>query len=278
MRRFVKYDRIELTLNQINKMSDNIVKRKINIRYFTSLYNFGFFSERSYNPYLETKYMRQCFPIIGLNIDKIYYVKYTIKLDIPIDFFNSEEIFCIYNKLRDTSDMKIRFYTYNNSVRRLVYGIKNSRDISLHNYGRTGFFNFIGNEPDIYYDNINTILLILSYCINLLKSKDIRDTIFLTIENDMDKIKKIIIIFYYLFIYLMIFQLGTAAIAEISLFTLWDTYVNFDGNEPLILNKNTMLDVEVLTLHFSTFYNNCFNQESEENIYTPYFINLHKHN
>jgi hypothetical protein len=128
------------------------------------------------------------------------------------------------------------------------------------------FNNNMGNQNNFYI-----ILIILSYCLHTLKYKYIRDNILLDLSNDMDKIKKIIIIFYYLFIYLMLFSMGTASIAEISLFTLWETYVNIDGNNPLTLNQNTMIDVEVLSLPFSKFYINCIRQEFEGDIYTPYF-------
>jgi len=278
MKRFVNYNRLEIILNNIYKSYKNTLEI-INIEKFTKkskLYIeiFGFASERSFNSFYQI-YENQCFPKI-YDVKIINYITYIIKLDISIDFFNSEDIFGkylinIYNKLKDTSDMKIKFYTYNNTVRRLVYGIKDSRSTLCDNEGNAAFYNFIGNKSKLY-KNVSRLLLILLYCLNLLKSKDIRDTILLTIENDMDKIKKIIIIFYYLFIYLMAFKLGTAAIAEISLFTLWDKYVNFYGNEPLIINQNIMLDVEVLSSQFSKFYTNCFNQESEDDIYTPYFI------
>ena len=57
-----------------------------------------------------------------------------------------------------------------------------------------------------------------------------------------------------------------------SLFTLWDIYINNKGNENdiLYINPNTMIDVEVLSLKFDDFYNNCFENTSNDK-YTPYF-------
>jgi len=286
MKRFCDYDRLKIILEKIleKKNTENFSERGIenfSERDKRYIYEYGFYDEiiaRQYNKKYNNleKYEKECFPnnIVG---EKIKYITYIINLDIPQDFFNDNDIFGkylinIYNKLKDRTNMKIKFYTYDNTVRRLVYGIENpNKGLCSNCDGISAFYNFIGDNSKLY-KNVSRLLLILLYCLNLLKSKDIRDTIFLRIENDMDKIKKIIIIFYYLFIYLMIFQLGTAAIAEISLFTLWDTYVNIDGKKPLILNQNTMLDVEVLSSQFSKFYINCFNKESEEDIYTPYFI------
>ena len=68
----------------------------------------------------------------------------------------------------------------------------------------------------------------------------------------------------------MPFILGTASIAETSLYILWDVYINIEGNKPLILNPNTMIDVEVLSLQFTDFYNNCFNNDNSK--YTPYIM------
>ena len=290
MLRFNNYNRLKIILEKVleKKNTENFSQENIedfSERDLNYIAKYGFYNEiisRYYYPKKNiynnsNKYKEECFPVKNLNTNKIKYITYIIKLDIPEDFFNYNDIFGkylinIYNKLKNITNMKIKFYTYDGTVKRLVYGIENpNKDLCYSCGGISAFYNFIGSNSKLY-KNVNRLLLILSYCLSLLKNKTIRDTIFLRIENDMDKIKKIIIIFYYLFIYLMIFELGTASIAEISLFTLWDTYVNFDGNEPLILNENTMLDVEVLSSQFSKFYTNCFNQEFKGDIYTPYFI------
>jgi len=286
MERFVNYNRLDNILNNINK--EDLID--ITYSYYEHIISNGLFSEFDFYPnkciknskkldklcprYKEEKYYKIIKP------QKISFKKYIIRLDIPKDFFN-DYLLNIYNDLQRDTYIFIKFFTYGSSPKRLEYFIKKYKnynnelsidDNMYDDFCCSSFNNYLGNNYDNYKNNICILLIILSYCLSLLKSKDIRDTILLTIENDMDKIKKIIIIFYYLFIYLMIFKYGTASIAEISLFTLWNTYVNFNGNEPLILNENTMLDVEVLSLPFSQFYNNCFNKEFEENIYTPYFI------
>jgi len=286
MDRFINYNRLDNILNNINK--EDLID--ITHLYSEHIISNGLFSEFDFYPneciknskklnklcprYKEGKYFKIIRP------EKINFKKYIIKLDIPEDFFN-EYLLDIYNDLKRDTYMFIKFFTYNSLPKRLEYFIKKYKnynnklsinDNMYDDFTCSSFNNYLGNNYDNYKNNICILLIILSYCLNLLKFKDIRDTIFLTIENDMDKIKKIIIIFYYLFIYLMIFKYGTASIAEISLFTLWDTYVNFNGSENLILNQNTMLDVEVLSLPFSKFYTNCFNQDFDGDIYTPYFI------
>ena len=85
-----------------------------------------------------------------------------------------------------------------------------------------------------------------------------------------EKIIIYILVFYYLFIFLMPFQRGTASIAEISFYSLWEYYLN----EKVILNSNVFLDIEALTLPFNSFYDNFFNQDPNQIEYTPYLNNL----
>jgi hypothetical protein len=75
---------------------------------------------------------------------------------------------------------------------------------------------------------------------------------------NIEKQKEYIVAFYYLLILLMPFLRGTAAIAEMSLYSLWNYYIGI----PLNINQNVLLDVEALTLHFTIFYHNCFNGEN----------------
>jgi hypothetical protein len=281
MERFVNYDRLDLILNKIMKINDNLTdietyNDKILANGLYSEFEFAYFNKIKFNKYNKICPRIKNYQYKIKNPEKISFKKYFINLDIPMDLFNSKYLKLIYNELYNNSYLFIQFFTYNNIPKRLEYSIKkndkfNSNTIKDNN-SYASFNNYLGDTLHTYKNNIYIIMIILSYCLSLLKSKDIRDTIFLKIKNDIDKIKKIIIIFYYLLIYLMIFSLGTASIAETSLFTLWDAYVNIDGNDPLILNKNTMIDVEALTIPFSNFYINCFNKESDQNKYTPYFI------
>ena len=66
----------------------------------------------------------------------------------------------------------------------------------------------------------------------------------------------------------MPFTLGTAAIAEIFLYSLWKYYIGSN----LIINQHIMLDVEVLTLPYEIFKKNCFIIDYTNSIYTPYFV------
>jgi hypothetical protein len=208
----------------------------------------------------------------SFSFDNLDYLEYKIYLDIEENFFINEELKEKYIILQRTSYMCIKYYTYNNKVKRFVYGFYNIRD------GKTiippnteGYFsNFL-----ITLDNRKCIIEILSYCLFLLKNNDKREKVYIDLSDE-DKIKKIIIMFYYLCIYLMCFIAGCASISEMSLFTLWDTFINIDGTKPLLINPNVMIDVEVLSLTFSKFYHNCFNEEPSTNEikYTPYFYIL----
>ena len=72
----------------------------------------------------------------------------------------------------------------------------------------------------------------------------------------------------------MPFILGTAAIGEMAIYTLWNTYVKDENGDsiPLRINENTLIDVEALSLPYSVFYENCITKDSSNSIYTPYFI------
>jgi hypothetical protein len=91
-------------------------------------------------------------------------------------------------------------------------------------------------------------------------------------NHENTKIQKNIILFYYIMILLMPFLGGTASIAEMSLYSLWEYYLE----KSLILNKNILLDVEALTLDFETFYKNFFEKDEFYEDYTPYYIEVKK--
>ena len=111
---------------------------------------------------------------------------------------------------------------------------------------------------------VNTLNLILELFTKL-------DTeIITTVEEK----KKCIVEIYYYIIILMPFNLGTASIAEMFLYSLWKFYIG----TRLEIRQTIMLDVEALTSNFDVFYRNCFHNDVNENdsdnktIYTPYFI------
>jgi len=285
MERFINYKRLNIILNNIN--DDNMTLSISDVSIMNEINRNGLVSELEYCYSHGIIFNRDnisdiCPRTIDYKIldnTKINFKKYIINLDIPINFFNSEYLIGIYQELIRSSNMFIQYFTYDNEPKRLEYFVQKNESYNKNKKFNDNIDNHrtkssCFNNNIQYIDNFSRILIILSYCLHLLKYEYIRNDILHNIENDMDKIKKIIIIFYYLFIYLMMFNLGTASIAEISLFTLWDTYVNNDLQQPLIINQNIMIDVEVLSMPFSKFYINCFNKEYEGDIYTPYFINL----
>ena len=96
--------------------------------------------------------------------------------------------------LNTTSTMDIFYYKYKNKIYRYIYQIKDFNDELIY---CAGFSNSIGLTQEIYNNNIKNIFIILSYCLLLLKNKNIRNKIFDGMK-DINKIKKIIVIFYYL--------------------------------------------------------------------------------
>ena len=260
MYRFVNYDRLDILLSIYNKMP------------FTTLENFNINLQKYDNTCKVKQYIvNNTYKLYGensnsisniTNRDNLKYNKIMIKLDIPSDFFIDYNSRNYYKILYDSTYLSVKYYTYNDEVKRLIYGFK-LNDIFYRETSSS-----LNNKT-----NCDTYILldILSYFLHLLQNKSKISEITNLYSNDDDTTKQIIIIFYYLIIYFMPFSLGTASIAEMSLFTLWDTYINKDGSKKLILNPNIMIDVEALLLPYSKFYNNCFNKESPESIYTPYF-------
>jgi hypothetical protein len=128
--------------------------------------------------------------------------------------------------------------------------------ISYHEVNNTITGN-LGNVSEYLKQRLN-ILNILSYCLYKL------DELYTERNRNKDFIIKYIILFYYLIIFLMPFEKGTASIAEMSLYLLSKYYIE----KNLIINPNILLDVEALTLPFDIFYENCLNHKDD---YTPYF-------
>jgi hypothetical protein len=255
MNRFVNYNRLDILLSIYNKMP------------FTTSENFNI-NLQKYDITCKVKQyiVNNTYKLYGensnsinniTNKDNLKYNKIIIKLDIPSEFFIDYNSQNYYKRLYENTYLSIKYYTYNDEVKRLIYGFKFYQET----------FSSLNNRT-----NCDTYILldILSYFLHLLQNKSKNSEIINLYSND-DNTKQIIIIFYYLIIYFMPFHLGTASIAEMSLFTLWDTYINKDGSKKLILNPNVMIDVEALLLPYSKFYNNCFNKESPDSIYTPYF-------
>lgn len=62
----------------------------------------------------------------------------------------------------------------------------------------------------------------------------------------------------------MPFTLGTASIAEMMLYSLYQYYLD----KKVVIRQNIMLDVEALMLPFPIFFENCF--MNKDDTYTPY--------
>jgi hypothetical protein len=62
----------------------------------------------------------------------------------------------------------------------------------------------------------------------------------------------------------MPFELGTASIAEMMLYSLYQYYLG----KKVVIRPNIMLDVEALMLPFPLFFENCFMNKGDG--YTPY--------
>jgi len=274
--RFVDYDRINIILNIIDRREsiDIIDTYKDRSKLITLLKN----KDNKLYKYINTEYKikilngKNCFDKYEEDFDftKLKYIKYTIKLDIPLDFICQDirGLLDILRYLNDNSEMKLYYYKYDDIIDRYIYDINNVYNDDI--IYKAGFSNSIGSRQMIYDKNIKNIFIILSYCLFLLKNKNIRDKIFDEM-TDIDKIKKIIIIFYYINILYTPYCAGTASISEISLFVLWNKYVNYNNTEPLFINQNIMIDVEALSHSFTEFYYNCFNKDQYNSKYTPYF-------
>jgi hypothetical protein len=113
------------------------------------------------------------------------------------------------------------------------------------------------NYSETLNDRLN-ILNIMAYILVELSKFHL-----LNFEENKLKKREYILLFYYCLIFVMPFSLGTASIAEISLYSLWKFYIGLD----LGINQNILLDVEALTLPFNTFYKNCFEIDEEEDKY-----------
>jgi len=160
----------------------------------------------------------------------------------------NEKYICIENKIYfDVNELIPSYTRRNESI--YIYNILECKVSNKDTLNIIDNESFLGNNSGDIESNI-IFLNILSYCLEVLQEKKCS-------SND---IPKYILIFYYLIIFLMPFYLGTATIAEILLYSLWEKYTD----SFIEINSSIMLDIEALTLPFNIFYNNCFN--------TPYLI------
>jgi len=168
---------------------------------------------------------------------------------------NGKDI-CIENKIYFDVNELIPSYTERNEsiyIYNILECIKVSNEDTLNIIDNESF---LGNNSGDIESNI-IFLNILSYCLEVLQEQKCNPT----------DIPKYLLVFYYLTIFLMPFYLGTAAIAEILLYSLWEKYTN----SSIEINSNIMLDIEALTLPFNLFYDNCFNRTTFNN-YTQYLL------
>jgi hypothetical protein len=161
------------------------------------------------------------------------------------------------NNINCVELIKIYFNVDNNIIPKSVY---NNDNINIYlniqpnyniGYGRniycSQFSGMLGNYLGYLEDRLQFINILL-YCLK-------------TLENsiDIDLKKNLIIVFYYIIILLMPLKNGTASIAEVCLYSLWEKYI---PGFTIKINPNIMLDVEALSLPFNTFLYNCFNKET----------------
>jgi hypothetical protein len=224
MERFINYQKLSLSLLKLNRNKRTLKKKDISTLKLEDIV---------------------CEPNHYINdITKLEFYRNKIYLDIDIEFFNKN-----INLQRNIMDYfgsnhinKINYFIYNGKIDRLIYGdiFKNKEFVSsFHTYN--------------ILENNRIYIQILTYCLYLLDNKYI-------IKQPYHELIYTIIVFYYVFIMCMPFFLGTASVAEIALYSLWDTYINIDGSCNLKINQNIMLDVEALSMGYREFYYNCINK------------------
>ena len=178
------------------------------------------------------------------------YISYKIFFNLLDNKYNKYNIPFIFNKeIYITSFLVIN---NNKLIKNRFHGINNISNLE----GRLYLLNIISYCLKILDNNLNNTR-------NLTETEETNKII-------IDEIKEFIIIIYYLIIFIMPFQLGTASISEMFLYSLWKKYIG----KSLKINQNIMLDVEALTLPYEVFKKNCFEKDNEEgNVpYTPYLI------
>jgi hypothetical protein len=249
MKRFVEYHRLDILLNKLFKNKTVTEISDAGLEFYVDLlknvktkgYPISIITENTYNKSSVRKAIITNYDILQYYVSKVY-------LNIPFDFFNKDNALKLYLEESNICTSEVYYYTYNNKINRFIYYIYVDKELDLK-------AKFVSNNIPI---NKKIYIRILFYCMKLLKNR-------IEYKFNRDKLIEIIIVFYYVFIACMPFDFGTAAIAEWSLFSLWNTYINIDKSIELKINQNIMIDVEALSLPFTDFYHNCLNKE----IYEP---------
>jgi hypothetical protein len=151
-----------------------------------------------------------------------------------------------------SNDLKIKIY-YNKNKNVYMYANLNHNNF-YYNYLFGN--NSLGNYSKTLEDRFEFINLLCEYLKELDRLK--------TNLTEKERKKELIMRFYYVIILLMPFMLGTASIAEVMLYSMWEYYLG----EKVKIDQKCLLDVEALTLPFDNFYKNCFESDGTE--YTPY--------
>ena len=146
-----------------------------------------------------------------------------------------------------SNDLIIKIY-YNKNKNVYIYANLNKNKV-YYNYS-------LGNYSETLEDRFEFINLLCEYLKELDRLKNN--------STEKERKKELIMRFYYVIILLMPFMLGTASIAEVMLYSMWEYYLG----EKVKIDQKCLLDVEALTLPFDNFYNNCFETDGTE--YTPY--------
>jgi hypothetical protein len=208
------------------------------------------------------------FKIEEKNLEYQYYNRINYNLILSTAYKNFSNIedksIRIYFKVSNDIIPSNIYDNYNNEVFLNIQSHKTlgGRYVEHNNYLNTnidkGFkYYYLGNYSHTLNDRLSFINIML-YCLKELDNNKL----------NLEKIelnKKLIIVFYYILILLMPFIAGTASIAEVALYSLWEKYI---PNSKIKINPNVILDTEALSLPFNNFLHNCFNKEE---IKTSYF-------
>lgn len=197
MERFKNYNRLDIILYSINT-NHRIIKKSLKNKILETINSsHDFYTERLFDRSItDDKILSKN----NFSLEKLDFIEYKIFLDIEQNFFvlsgphkiKYVKLIDDYYTLKRESYMCIRYYTYNNKVQRYLYGLYNIKDDKIN----------LNDDTEVYFSNnlisLNNricIINILSYCLELLNSEEIRNFIYTDI-NDEEKIIKIIIIFY----------------------------------------------------------------------------------
>jgi hypothetical protein len=283
---FVLYDR-----------EDPLIPHPLSMKRFDNnfdrlFYNFSRLYDLSINPSYRGYDYRNIVKSNPYKIEVLFFSKElddNINTDVYLRININRTNFIKINDLYTRSNNPINIYDYFINIRKIHKNIlkkkKNNseyleteeyknHELIMDFYKFTQLGNYV-NEFSYHLNILNLSLINLDKIYNKLNGRNNINKInrinVINRVTEINKMKYYILLFYYIVILLMPFNLGTASIAEIVLYSLWEYYIR---NE-IKINDNVMLDVEALMTPFDIFYENCLNNNNEiiNGInYTPYLF------